>query len=101
MHIAQGSGSRPLSLALSTEVRHSRPFAAAVGVERCWADVPMDRKINRGPDQRNLRLRGKKGQRYQMCGNAKSKFNDPTVAHGGLLISQIDFDVMVTKQRLV
>jgi hypothetical protein len=36
-----------------------------------------------------------------MCGNTKSKSNDPTVAHGCLLISQIDFDIMVTKQRLV
>ena len=61
--------------------------ASAVGAERCWADVLMDREINRGPDQCNLRLRGKKGQRYQMCRNTKSKFNDPTVAHGCLLIS--------------
>jgi hypothetical protein len=36
-----------------------------------------------------------------MCRNTKSKLNDPTVAHGCLLISQIDFDVMVTKQRMV
>jgi len=62
-------------------------FAGAVGAERCRADVLMDREINREPDQRNLRLRRKKGQRYQMCRNTKSKFNDPTVAHGCLLIS--------------
>jgi hypothetical protein len=62
-------------------------FAAAVGAERRWADVLVDREINRGPEQRNLRLRGKKGQRYQMCRNTKSELNDPTVAHGCLLIS--------------
>jgi hypothetical protein len=83
MHIARGAGSRPLSLAVSTEVRHGRP---AVGAERCSADALMDREISRGRDQRNLRLRGQKGQRYQMCRNTKSKFNDPTVAHGCLLI---------------
>ncbi len=80
---------------------HLPPRSELSGAERCWADVLMDREINRGPDQRNLRLRGKKGQRYQMGRNTKSKLNDPTVAHGCLLISQIDFDVMVTKQRPV
>jgi hypothetical protein len=66
---------------------YSSPFAAALGAERCWANVLMDREIGRGPDQRNLRLRGKKGQRHQMCRNTKSKLNDPTVAQGCLLIS--------------
>ena len=78
-------------------VHHSRRSAAAVGAERCRNGS----RTNRAPDQRNLWLQGQKGQRYQMCGNAKSKSDDPTVTHSCLLISQIDFDIMVTKQRLV
>jgi len=29
-------------------VHRSRPFAAAVGAERCWADVLMDRELIEG-----------------------------------------------------
>jgi hypothetical protein len=55
------------------------------GAERRWADALVHRELNR-PDQCNLRLGGKKGERYQMRGNTKSKFYDPTVAQGRLLI---------------
>jgi len=47
----------------------------------------MDRELIEGLINGNLRLQGKKGQRYQMCRNTKSEFYDPTVAHGCLLIS--------------
>jgi hypothetical protein len=47
-----------------------------------------------------LRL-GKKGQCDQMRGHAKTKFNDPAVAHGCLPGSEVDFDVMVIEQPTV
>jgi len=85
-----------LNLAVSTEVHHRRRLPRSE-TDRCCDGVLMDREINRGSDQRNLQLRGKEGQRDQMCRNTKSEFNDATVAHGCLLPSQIDFDVVVTK----
>ena len=51
MHILQGAGIK--RVAVSTEVHPSRPFGRRLRDGRCWADVPMDREINRGPDQRN------------------------------------------------
>jgi hypothetical protein len=67
----------------------------------CWANVLTDREIDRELDRRNLRLGGKKGKRYQMSGNTKPEFNDPTIAYGCLLIGQVDLDIMVIKKFLV
>jgi hypothetical protein len=83
MHSGQGAGIK--RVAVSTECILAARLAAAfetsaVGPMCQWIEKSIEGPINA------IRLRGKKGQRYQMCRNTKSKFNDPTVAQSCLLI---------------
>src|SRR5262249_19841574 len=44
---------------------------------------------------------GEEGQRHQVCGDAKSQFDDPTVAHDSFALGTANLHVVMVKKRLV
>jgi hypothetical protein len=41
------------------------------------------------------------GERHQVCGDAKSQFEDPTIAHDSFALSKTNLHVVVVKEGLV
>ena len=44
---------------------------------------------------------GEEGQRYQVCGDAKSQFDDPTIAHDRFALGKTNLHVVMVEERLV
>src|SRR5215467_8800441 len=44
---------------------------------------------------------GEEGQRHQVCGDAKSQFDDPTIAHDSFALGKANLHVVMVKKRLV
>lgn len=44
---------------------------------------------------------GEEGQRHQVCSDAKSQFDDPTIAHDSLAFGKTNLHVVMVKEGLV
>ena len=44
---------------------------------------------------------GEEGQRHQVCGDAKSQFDDPTITHDSFALGKTNLHVVMVKEGLV